>query len=169
MPRCSAETWTSYNPCPSSTIRLAASVAELLTCCLSFTHCKYQPSSFLLYKLHTHHILVCRNLLNNPLHCNCHLGWFAEWLHQKRKESAFHLVGKARCASPSDLKDTPVYDLGGKDLKCLEDDYVCSSTSVGQRPFSCPAKCSCSGTVVRCSRQKLTVFPKNIPLATTEL
>ncbi|GAV01741.1 hypothetical protein RvY_12401 [Ramazzottius varieornatus] len=106
------------------------------------------------------------NLLNNPLHCNCHLVWFPEWLQQKRKESAFHLVGKARCASPALLKETLVYELGGKELKCLEDDQVCSASP---RPFACPPKCSCSGTIVRCSRQKLTAFPKDIPLATTEL
>ena len=33
----------------------------------------------------------------------------------------------------------------------------------------CPPECTCTGTVVRCSRKKLTEVPKDIPLDTTEL
>ncbi|KAH9524853.1 Slit 1 protein [Bulinus truncatus] len=32
-----------------------------------------------------------------------------------------------------------------------------------------PPKCTCTGTVVRCSHQQLTEIPKYIPLVTTEL
>ena len=110
------------------------------------------------------------NLLNNPLHCNCHLAWFPEWAHQKRKDSSsFQLAGKPRCASPAALKDIPVQDVVGKELKCPVDDNVCSSSLFGPRAFQCPNKCSCSGTVVRCSRQKLKAFPVGIPPGTTEL
>ncbi|OQV13915.1 Protein slit [Hypsibius exemplaris] len=110
------------------------------------------------------------NLLNNPLHCNCHMGWFPEWMHQKRKDSSlFQLIGKPRCASPVALKDTPVQDVIGKDVTCPVDDNVCSSSLFGPTALQCPNKCSCSGTVVRCSRQKLKAFPIGIPLGTTEL
>ena len=34
---------------------------------------------------------------------------------------------------------------------------------------SCPEKCTCTGTVVRCSRQGLEEIPRRIPLDTTEL
>ncbi|KAI5634638.1 EGF-like domain-containing protein [Phthorimaea operculella] len=33
----------------------------------------------------------------------------------------------------------------------------------------CPSQCSCTGTVVRCSRAQLTALPDNIPRQTTEL
>ena len=33
----------------------------------------------------------------------------------------------------------------------------------------CPPKCTCTGTAVRCSNQKLTEIPPDIPLDTTEL
>lgn len=33
----------------------------------------------------------------------------------------------------------------------------------------CPEKCTCTGTVVRCSRKDLKTIPKGIPLDTTEL
>ena len=33
----------------------------------------------------------------------------------------------------------------------------------------CPPGCTCTGTVVRCSRKKLTTIPSGIPSDTTEL
>lgn len=33
----------------------------------------------------------------------------------------------------------------------------------------CPPKCTCTGTVVRCSHQQLTEIPKYVPVDTTEL
>ncbi|XP_055347510.1 protein slit-like [Paramacrobiotus metropolitanus] len=109
------------------------------------------------------------NLLNNPLHCNCHLSWFPEWLHQKRKDAAFQLTGRPRCASPLNVKDTPIQDLVGKELRCAAEDLICAAGVHGERPTPCPDKCTCTGTVVRCSRQKLKAVPKGIPLRTTEL
>lgn len=45
---------------------------------------------------------------------------------------------------------------GDNDQGCLGDNY-------------CPPKCTCIGTVVRCTRAKLTEIPKNIPVETSEL
>lgn len=48
------------------------------------------------------------------------------------------------------------YITGDNDQGCLGDNY-------------CPPKCTCIGTVVRCTRAKLTEIPKNIPVETSEL
>lgn len=45
---------------------------------------------------------------------------------------------------------------GENDQGCLGDNY-------------CPPKCTCMGTVVRCSRAKLTEIPRGIPAETSEL
>ena len=44
----------------------------------------------------------------------------------------------------------------GDSIGCLGDDY-------------CPPQCSCAGSVVRCSRSRLTEIPRGIPPETTEL
>ncbi|KAF4517658.1 hypothetical protein B566_EDAN002890 [Ephemera danica] len=64
------------------------------------------------------------------------------WLGEwlRRKDLA---SGSPRCAAPPRLR-------------CLGDDY-------------CPPKCSCAGTVVRCSRAKLKEIPRGIPPETSEL
>lgn len=46
--------------------------------------------------------------------------------------------------------------IGDNDQGCLGENY-------------CPPKCSCTGTVVRCSRAKLTEIPRGIPPETSEL
>ncbi|KAL1130294.1 hypothetical protein AAG570_013232, partial [Ranatra chinensis] len=112
------------------------------------------PGSFdFLSNLHT------LNLLSNPFICNCHLGWFAEWL--KRKEL---LAGSPRCAAPSRVKDVSIHELPQHEFKCTgNDDQGCLGDNY------CPPKCACTGTVVRCSRAKLTEIPRGIPSETSEL
>lgn len=46
--------------------------------------------------------------------------------------------------------------LGDSDQGCLGDNY-------------CPPMCTCTGTVVRCSRAKLKEIPRGIPAETSEL
>ena len=105
---------------------------------------------------------VCyRNILNNPLHCNCHMTWFGEWLRKKETELS---TGAPRCSSPARVKDIPLQDIPSFDFRCTElDDQGCLGEDY------CPPKCTCTGTIVRCSRAKLREIPKNIPPETTEL
>ncbi|XP_073994613.1 slit guidance ligand isoform X3 [Rhodnius prolixus] len=112
------------------------------------------PGSFdSLNSLHT------LNLLSNPFVCNCHLGWFSEWL--RRKEL---LAGSPRCAHPSRLNDVPIHEIPQQEFKCnSENDQGCLGDNY------CPPKCNCAGTVVRCSRAKLTEIPRGIPPETSEL
>lgn len=100
-----------------------------------------------------------RNLASNPFRCNCHLGWFSDWLRKKQ------LGGPpARCASPAKVRDVPVKDLPHFEFKCTSDaDQGCLGEGY------CPPSCTCTGTVVRCSRNKLKEIPKSIPSETTEL
>ncbi|BES89823.1 Slit protein [Nesidiocoris tenuis] len=99
------------------------------------------------------------NLLQNPFVCNCHLGWFSEWV--RRKEL---LAGSPRCAHPPRLKDVPIHEIPQHEFKCTNDnDQGCLGDNY------CPPKCSCAGTVVRCSRAKLTEIPRGIPAETSEL
>lgn len=102
-----------------------------------------------------------RNILSNPLHCNCHMAWFGDWLRKKEQELS---TGIPRCASPARVKDIPLQDIPSFDFRCTElDDQGCLGEDY------CPPKCTCTGTIVRCSRAKLREIPKNIPPETTEL
>lgn len=112
------------------------------------------PGSFdFLTALHT------LNLMSNPFVCNCHLGWFAEWV-RKRELTA----GSPQCALPTRVKDVPIHELPQHEFKCTsENDQGCLGDNY------CPPKCVCTGTVVRCSRTKLTEIPRGIPPETSEL
>nr|SOU94110.1 Slit [Glomeris marginata] len=100
------------------------------------------------------------NLVSNPFNCNCHLGWLSDWFKKKNI-----VTGNPRCHSPHNLKDVPIQDVSYKDFQCDENnnDNSCLPNS------HCPAKCTCTDTVVRCSRAYLKDIPKDIPLDTTEL
>lgn len=104
---------------------------------------------------------IDRNILSNPLHCNCHMAWFGDWLRKKEQELS---TGAPRCASPARVKDIPLQDMPSFEFRCSElDDQGCLGEDY------CPPKCTCTGTIVRCSRAKLREIPKNIPPETTEL
>ncbi|XP_037088606.1 LOW QUALITY PROTEIN: protein slit-like [Pollicipes pollicipes] len=99
------------------------------------------------------------NLMSNPFNCNCHLAWFSDWLR-----STDGSMGSPRCHRPSRLQDTPIDEISVHEFTCTSDN------SAGcLRSGYCPANCSCTGTVVRCSRTKLTEVPEGIPSLTTEL
>ncbi|KAI9562208.1 hypothetical protein GHT06_013173 [Daphnia sinensis] len=105
--------------------------------------------------------LTSLNILSNPLHCNCHMAWFGDWLRKKEQELS---TGAPRCASPARVKDIPLQDMPSFEFRCSElDDQGCLGEDY------CPPKCTCTGTIVRCSRAKLREIPKNIPPETTEL
>lgn len=100
------------------------------------------------------------NLASNPFSCNCHLGWFSDWLRKQQ------LTGTpARCATPSKVKDVNIKEMPHHEFKCtgLETDQGCLGEDY------CPPSCTCTGTVVRCSRNSLNEIPKGIPKETTEL
>ncbi|KAK6638540.1 hypothetical protein RUM43_006807 [Polyplax serrata] len=99
------------------------------------------------------------NLLSNPFNCNCHLAWFAEWLRRRQLSAA-----NPRCGAPTRLKDVLIQDLPHNEFKCTGDhDQGCLGDTY------CPPKCTCTGTVVRCSRAKLKEIPRGIPPDTSEL
>ncbi|XP_033756353.1 protein slit-like isoform X1 [Pecten maximus] len=123
--------------------------------------------------------LVTLNLEANPFTCNCHLSWFSDWL--KRVNI---ITGSPTCFSPHNLKDSPIHDIRTADFVCEANNELgcnigvspcCSDEEVAPVDSSCdpraycPPLCTCTGTVVRCSRQMLTEIPSHIPLDTTEL
>ncbi|KAK7489547.1 hypothetical protein BaRGS_00019181 [Batillaria attramentaria] len=124
------------------------------------------------------HYLSTLNLMANPFSCNCHLGWLADWLKRRNV-----ITGTPTCTAPHSLKNTPIQDLKPKDFVCEENNelgchmgtpsccpdsnMVTIEKSCDPRAY-CPPKCTCTGTVVRCSRQELQEVPKYIPLDTTE-
>ncbi|XP_067134486.1 protein slit-like isoform X2 [Centruroides vittatus] len=113
------------------------------------------PGSFDRMKL-----LSTLNLLANPLKCNCHLRWLSDWLKKKNV-----VTGNPRCQAPTSLKDIPIQDVEMKDFKCTDYERV---NGCGYEK-SCPMGCTCTATVVHCSRQKLKAVPPIIPMSTTEL
>ncbi|XP_063216192.1 protein slit isoform X2 [Bacillus rossius redtenbacheri] len=112
------------------------------------------PGSFdTLTSLHT------LNLQSNPFTCNCHLAWFSDWLRKKDLGG-----GSPRCQAPLHVKDVAIADLPSHEFKCAsESEQGCLGDNY------CPPKCSCTGTIVRCSRVKLKEIPRSIPPETTEL
>lgn len=97
--------------------------------------------------------------MQNPFMCNCHLAWFSEWLKNKGLSGS-----PPKCAGPARVKDVPIKELPKNEFKCTSDnDQGCLGENY------CPPKCSCTGTVVRCSRAKLTEIPRGIPPETSEL
>ncbi len=53
------------------------------------------------------------NLIANPFVCNCHMGWFADWLRLK----GFDSTGP-RCQQPRHLKDKAIHSLALHDFRC---------------------------------------------------
>ncbi|KAL0853154.1 hypothetical protein ABMA27_012914 [Loxostege sticticalis] len=102
-------------------------------------------------------MLSTLNLETNPLECTCHISWLSTWLRARR------LSPGATCRSPAALRDANMHHLEVSDFKCTPEDKGCLA------PDYCPAPCTCTGTVVRCSRAQLTTLPANIPRQTTEL
>ena len=104
-------------------------------------------------------VYTCRNLASNPFNCNCHLSWFSDWLRKRGLSGA-----APRCVAPAKLRDIPIKDIPHHDFKCFSDaDEGCLGEGY------CPPSCTCTGTVVRCSRNKLKEIPKGIPSETSEL
>ena len=54
-----------------------------------------------------------RNLMGNPLNCNCHMSWLPEWLNSR---SVF--TGDPICQSPENLRDVPLAGLQKADFTC---------------------------------------------------
>lgn len=106
------------------------------------------------------------NLVNNPLSCNCHMQWFAKYL----KSAGTNLItGNPTCATPANLRGVPVQDVEQNDYNCpaneqslVELQQMCDLTI-------CPPQCICSGGFVRCSKRRLTEWPRLIDTRTTEL
>ncbi|XP_058798231.1 protein slit isoform X2 [Phymastichus coffea] len=98
------------------------------------------------------------NVQGNPLSCNCHLAWFSEWL---KKHDSVSVSG--HCHDPPRLKDAAINDIPRHEFKCNSDSVGCLGDDY------CPPQCSCAGSVVRCSRSRLTEIPRGIPPETTEL
>lgn len=79
--------------------------------------------------------------------------------------SATMSVGYPRCSLPKRLADVPVEDVESDDFQCDPDEEQLECGPNGL----CPAKCTCTENVVRCSSQGLVKFPRFIPLNTEEL
>lgn len=87
------------------------------------------------------------------------MAWFSDWLRKKALNG-----GAARCAAPAKLRDVQIKDLPHNEFKCTSDS---NGGCLGED--YCPPMCTCTGTVVRCSRNKLTEIPRGIPTETSEL
>lgn len=127
------------------------------------------------------HYLSTLNIMSNPFNCNCHLSWLPEWLKRKTIVS-----GRPVCFTPHKFKDMPILSLTAKDLVCEDTNNNEIGCNVGTTPCCpsgimdkmenscdprayCPPNCTCSGTIVRCIKQNLKYFPKDIPMDTTDL
>lgn len=60
------------------------------------------------------------------------------------------------------------------DIKCpcfpgIDDVYRESELTECSSEVACPTGCTCDGTIIDCSGLRLTEFPKDLPIQTTEL
>ncbi|CAI9733149.1 homolog 2 slit-like isoform X1 [Octopus vulgaris] len=127
------------------------------------------------------HYMSTLNLMSNPFNCNCHLAWLPLWLKSKN-----FVTGHLTCLTPHNLKDSPIISHKASDFVCEANLNVemgcnvakptcCPSAAMEKMENSCdpraycPPRCVCSGTVVRCIKQGLKHFPRDIPMDTTDL
>lgn len=98
-------------------------------------------------------------MASNPFNCNCHLAWFSDWLRKRGLSGS-----QPTCAVSGKGKEIFIRDLPHHEFKCgSDDDGGCLGDGY------CPPSCVCTGTIVRCSRNKLKEIPRGIPAETTEL
>lgn len=71
------------------------------------------PTNHLYHVLHLHPFYSYRNLEGNPLHCNCHLSWLAEWLRTHGART-----GIPKCHSPPPVLDTLITDVPSSQFLC---------------------------------------------------
>lgn len=57
--------------------------------------------------------ILIRNLLGNPLNCNCHLSWLPDYLSSRQI-----ITGEPRCQEPSTLQGTPIQTLQRDHFTC---------------------------------------------------
>ena len=115
-----------------------------------------------------------RNLISNPFECDCRLRWLGKWLADSNLAT-----GNPKCNYPDALKGKALSSL---DPKLYEDcgqnstlDGECGSDNMGDKIILksshtvCPANCTCTSTLVRCSRVNLKTFPEGIMSTVQEL
>lgn len=65
--------------------------------------------------------ITYRALGSNPLYCDCHLQWLAEWVKKDFVEP-----GIAKCAEPAYMKDKLILNTPVSAFQCKgEDTYTC--------------------------------------------
>uniref|UniRef100_H2YXG4 Uncharacterized protein n=1 Tax=Ciona savignyi TaxID=51511 RepID=H2YXG4_CIOSA len=100
-------------------------------------------------------------LHSNPIRCNCHMAWLADWLSDRPTMAVF-----TQCAEPISLRGL---NLASADRS----EFLCNEITAQRAPTceitSCPAACICINGIVDCRDRGLTVLPATFPLDTTEL
>ncbi|CAL4094795.1 unnamed protein product [Meganyctiphanes norvegica] len=99
------------------------------------------------------------DMSNNPLNCDCRSAWLGEWV-ESHEGSPF-----PTCQLPTELRGEPLSKLSKGSMNCKggEEEAECVAT------MYCPPECQCKGTIVHCSRGRLTDIPRGIPPDTQEL
>ncbi|XP_051979759.1 slit homolog 1 protein-like isoform X2 [Xyrauchen texanus] len=110
------------------------------------------------------------HLAQNPFVCDCSLKWLADFLRSNPIETS-----GTRCSSPRRLANKRISQIKSKKFRCsAKEQYHIPGTDTSlnkecnSKPV-CPPKCRCEATVVDCSNLRLTMFPEDLPLSTTEL
>jgi len=62
-----------------------------------------------------------RNLLNNPLNCDCHMRWFSEWLKLKQSDI---VTGSPACQTPVSLVNSAVNRLSNDEFVCKGENSI---------------------------------------------
>ncbi|XP_043925467.1 slit homolog 3 protein-like isoform X2 [Protopterus annectens] len=105
------------------------------------------------------------HLAQNPLVCDCHLKWLADYLQDNPIETS-----GTRCSSPRRLANKRINQIKSKKFRCSgTEDYRSKLSGECFMDLVCPEKCRCEGTVVDCSNQKLTSIPNYLPEYTSDL
>ena len=84
-------------------------------------------------ELLTQPLLPYRSLDGNPLVCNCHLGWLADWLRQ-HGEPLSHSAGP-KCHSPARLFNKPLTTIPRSAFVCSSELFYFIPVSDCALPF----------------------------------
>uniref|UniRef100_A0AC34FEV5 Slit n=1 Tax=Panagrolaimus sp. ES5 TaxID=591445 RepID=A0AC34FEV5_9BILA len=102
-------------------------------------------------------------LSGNKFICTCDITGIVDYL---KTNTVTKLLDVPICSSPENFQGMELLKFEGTSQNCV---YNTSRSLCTQQGSYCPIGCICEGTIVRCSRSGINIFPNTLPLETTEL
>uniref|UniRef100_A0A914Z2S6 Uncharacterized protein n=1 Tax=Panagrolaimus superbus TaxID=310955 RepID=A0A914Z2S6_9BILA len=104
-------------------------------------------------------------LSGNKFICTCDITGIIEYL---KTNTVIKLLDAPICSSPENIHGMELLKFERASQNCALIHNTSRSLCTQQGSY-CPIGCICEGTIVRCSRSGINIFPNPLPLETTEL